>query len=248
MQPPIVYLAGGQLGDFIHSLSVVKENYIKTGRKGLVCMTDNAGWIYTFFNRGVQATHLDILPLIRQQPYIEDLRIHTDESIDCNLSLWRTNFSIYEGWQDIYGRNYNVEWSKTPWLSSDIDEQYSNTVFISTTPRRWWDEPFDMVKLISKLGPDVRFLASEISNYEHFCEQTGIKPPVVIVSSFTEVVQVIASCKLLVGTLSAHVSIADALHKKRISLQTGADHEIASRTNPSFLTPQSNLDTLEMIT
>jgi len=248
MQPPIVYLAGGQLGDFIHSMSVVQENYLKTGRKGIVCMTNNAGFIHTFFNRGVDQTLGDISPLMRQQPYIEDIRVHTTESIDCNLSLWRAYFFAYEGWQDIYGRTYNIQWSRTPWLSTDTDEQYSNTVLISTTPRRWWDEPFDTHKLVSKLGPDVRFLASEMSNYEHFYKETGIELPVVLATSFTEVVRVIASCKLLVGTLSAHVSIADALHKKRVALEKGTDHEIASRTNPSFLTPQSDLDAFEMIT
>ena len=28
-KPPIVYVSGGLLGDFIHQLSVINENYIK---------------------------------------------------------------------------------------------------------------------------------------------------------------------------------------------------------------------------
>jgi len=247
--PPITYLASGQLGDFIHSLSVVNEKYKETGRKGLVYMTEYPGpdnsW--TFFHRGVKETYNDVYPFLKQQSYIHDVLIHSGESCEYNLAQWRMNFSVYEGWNSIYGRNYGIEWSKSAWFISDFDEKYSNTVFITTTPRRWWIEPFDMHKLISKLGPDVRFLASEMSNYEHFHEKTGIDLPVVFVESFTDVVRVIASCKILVGTLSAHISIADALHKKRIAMQRGVDHEMASRTNPSFLTPYCDLDNSSLL-
>ena len=210
-------------------------------------MTNNAGDDYTFFHRGVEETYKDVAPFLKQQEYIADVRLHIGEMCEYNLTRWRQNFNFSQGWQTIYGGNYNIEWSKTPWFISEIDPRYSSVVFISTTPRRWWDKPFDMAKLISKLGNDVRFLGSDTSNYNHFVQQTGIHLPFVCAESFSELVSAIASCKMIVGTLSAHISIADALHKKRIALQTGLDHEIARRTNSSFLTAESNLDTSELI-
>jgi hypothetical protein len=33
---PIKYTSGGRLGDFMNQLSVINENYIKSGRKGML--------------------------------------------------------------------------------------------------------------------------------------------------------------------------------------------------------------------
>jgi len=119
-------------------------------------------------------------------------------------------------------------------------------VFISTSPNRWWTEPFDHEKLINTLGPDVRFLASDRSNYDHFVATTGLHLPLVLTPSFTDLVNAIQGCALFVSTLSAPLSIADALHKKRIALQLeDYDGYIAAKTNPSFITYRTNLDTLQ---
>jgi hypothetical protein len=99
--------------------------------------------------------------------------------------------------------------------------------------------------LVSSLGTDVRFLASEKSNYDHFVSKTGIELPLVNPSSFTELVYAIQGCKLFIGTLSAPLAIADALHKKRIALQQDDnDGRIASNTNSSFVTCKDSLTNL----
>jgi hypothetical protein len=123
--------------------------------------------------------------------------------------------------------------------------EYENTVFISTSPNRWWDEPFDCSLLVNQLGKDVCFLACEQSNYDHFVSKTGITLPLVIPSNFTELVSAIQGCKLFVGTLSAPLAIADALHKKRIALQQhDYDSYLAANTNPSFVTYKNSVSNL----
>lgn len=239
---PITYLASGLLGDFIHQLSVINEKYKLTGRKGILYMTNSI----EPFRWGLKKTYEDIRPFLLTQSYIHDLRIHDGTECEINLSKWRLNMNYKtDSWHTIFKRHYEIEWSKTPWFKTQGNTEYINTVFISTSPNRWWTEPFDCSTLVNKLGPDVRFLASEKSNYDHFISKTGIKLPLVIASNFTELVYAIQGCKLFVGTLSAPLAIADALHKKRIALQQhDEDSSIASKTNSSFITYKDSLTDL----
>ena len=239
---PITYLASGLLGDFIHQLSVVNEKYQLTGRKGIIYMTNTI----EPFRWGLERTYEDIRPFLLTQSYIHDVRIHDGNTCDINLSIWRYNMNFMtDSWHSIFKRNYDIEWSKTSWFKIQGNTEYENTVFISTSPNRWWEEPFDCSMLVSSLGPDVRFLASEKSNYDHFVSKTGIELPLVNPSNFTEMVSAIQGCKLFIGTLSAPLAIADSLHKKRIALQQDDnDGRIASNTNSSFVTCKDSLTNL----
>jgi hypothetical protein len=239
---PITYLASGLLGDFIHQLSVVNEKYQLTGRKGIIYMTN----AIEPFRWGLERTYEDIRPFLLTQSYIHDVRIHDGTTCDINLSIWRYDMNYTtDSWHSIFKRSYNIEWSKTSWFKIQGNPDYTNTVFISTSPNRWWCEPFDCSMLVSSLGSDVRFLASEKSNYDHFVSKTGIDIPLVNPSNFTELVSAIQGCKLFIGTLSAPLAIADALHKKRIALQQDdSDGRIASNTNPSFITYKDSVSNL----
>ena len=64
--PPIHYTASGLLGDFIIQLSVICENYYKTGQKGILTMTDAIP-----FRNGLHATYNDIQSIVKSQPYIQ---------------------------------------------------------------------------------------------------------------------------------------------------------------------------------
>jgi len=236
---PISYLASGLLGDFGHQLSVVNEKYQLTGRKGILYMTNSI----VPFRWGLERTYEDIRPFLLTQSYIHDVRIHDGTTCDINLSIWRSNIDYHnDSWHTIFKRTYNIEWSKTQWFKIQGNKDYTNTVFVSTSPNRWWSEPFNCSALVNTLGPDVRFLASEKSNYDHFVSKTGIELPLVNTSNFTEMVSAIQGCKLFIGTLSAPLAIADALHKKRIALQQDdSDGRIASNTNSSFITYKDSL-------
>jgi hypothetical protein len=241
---PVTYLSSGLLGDFIHQLSVVNETYRTTGRKGIIYMTD----AMEKFRLGLKETHADVTPFLLTQPYIADVRLHDGTNCDVNLSKWRDQFFFHtDSWHTVFKRHYGITWSKSPWFTIEGNSAYANTVFISTSPNRWWSQPFDHKKLVSRLGPDVRFLAFEKSNYDHFVSKTGITLPLVIAKSFTEIVSIIQGCKMFVSTLSSPLSVADALHKKRIALQLEDDLDamMASKTNPSFVTYRSNLDSIQ---
>ena len=61
-------------------------------------------------------------------------------------------------------------------------------------------------------------------------------------------VEAIQGCALFVSTLSTPLAIADALHKKRLALiqpNTNCGYT-AANTNPSFITPISNLNLIHL--
>ena len=240
---PITYLASGLLGDFIHQLSIVNEKYRITVRKGIIYMTESLG----SFQWGLARTFEYIKPFLLKQNYIYDLRIHDGSTCDINLSIWRYDHHNIYSWHMIFKRHYDVSWSDTPWFCTQGISKYKNTVFISTSPKRWVTG-FNYIKLIIILGPDIRFLASEKSNYYHFVSLTGIEIPLVLAPSFTEMVDAIQGCSLFVSTLSTPLAIADALHKKRLALLEWNmnDGYIAANTNPSFITPISNLNLIHL--
>ena len=57
----ISYLSGGLLGDFIFQLSVILENYIATGKKGILYIS-NKGEEFRF---GLENTYIDTYLMTR---------------------------------------------------------------------------------------------------------------------------------------------------------------------------------------
>ena len=234
--PPLRYVSGGRLGDFIHQLSVVYEMFLKTGRKGILYMAERSIGA-DVFARGIVATRTDLLPILGPLPYIESLEIYAGQPFDIHLSAWRNVPDLYtKSWQEIYGMVYDVPWGSHPWLTSPIRSDLASTTLICTSPARWptgilWSE---FLKTIS--GP-VLFLRVSEDDYRHFCHHTGVILPTLDAPSFSDVVIAIHSCRKFIGTLSLPLAVADALKKDRLALtQTGtADERIAIRTNPSYL-------------
>jgi hypothetical protein len=227
---PIRYAAGGMFGDFIHSLSIINEIFYKTGRKGLLYISDkNGGDIWRF---GILETYQDTYSVIKSQKYIKDYKIYESGQIDINLNDWRKNpllFSVplYESYNFAYKSTHGVTWGERPWLNVKINPIYSNILIINTTNYRW-AENINFNKLISehkeccgnKNGddvPDVLFLSSnDDSQYKHFIATTGINIPTILANTFQEMCTIIASCKLFAGSASGPMAIATAFDKKRI--------------------------------
>jgi hypothetical protein len=235
------YLSGGLLGDFIHQLSVINEIWLRTGKRGILFITDKVG---DSFRRSLTETYSDIYPVIIAQEYIEDFQIHNCEQIDVNLSSWRqVNISI--SWHVIFGI-YNIDWARTPFLRVDPNTTYSNIVLVSTTPTRWPSE-INFISLFQKIGFQIMFICVEEPNYNDFVKRTNIQLPVVVCSTFKSLVTTIAGCRYLISTLSMPLSVADALHKKRVALFCrGRDDIISIGTNRSGIYVTDEFDNLQL--
>ena len=130
----ISYLAGGMLGDFIYSLSIIKEKYIQTGKKGILYISEKGD----NFRNGLINTYNDTYDVIANQDYIEKYEIYNNQPITIDLTLWRWNAAVdYKNWYIKFTETYNIEWGKQKWLTVDTDNKWSNKILINTTNYRW---------------------------------------------------------------------------------------------------------------
>jgi hypothetical protein len=230
---PIKYGCGGRLGDTIHQLSVVNEMYLKTGRKGIIYLSDTLG---DPFDRGVESTFNDIRELIELQPYIESLHIHNGQSIDINLSKWRgSQFSYTQSWKQTFQETFNLPWNDHPWISTIPNLQYKDTTFLSVGTNRYNHllSYHEMYKKIDNLV----FLATSQEIYDIFVCKTGLRIPYLICPTFSDLASVIMGCKGIIGSLSMPLALADSMWKPRIAILNGIDYDnkVAMLTDNRFI-------------
>jgi FkbM family methyltransferase len=214
---PIRYISGGLLGDFIHQLSVVKELYDKTGRKGVLYISDTArpNEPFTF---GLEQVYKDTYPFISVQPYIDSYHIHQNQEYDINLSSWFFNQPLYtNNWKKIFSDEYNINWCSTPYLTFNINEQFKDKILISSSIKRF-NKNINYNKLIELLPIKPIFVTSQVEEYHYFKEQTGIELEAYYFKELNDLYSAIYSCKLFIGNLSSPMTIAEACFKPRIYL------------------------------
>ena len=236
LSQPIRYAAGGKLGDFIHQLSVVYERYLQTGRRGCLYLSDTLPGS-DCFARGAETTCVDIAPILMKLPYIDRVEVYTGQRYDVNLSSWRSTPELYsKSWQQIYGEAYAVSWGAHAWMTAPKRDDLVNVVLVNTSPTRWTDE-VNWNTLFAKLGGTPMFLNTNPSDYQHFCQRTGLRLPCVDGSSFTDIVTAIQSCRIFVGTLSMPLAVADALKHERIAItkRGSPDESVAIRTDSRYV-------------
>jgi hypothetical protein len=209
---PIHYCAQGLLGDFILQLSVVCENFYKTGRKGIVYM------IGTNFRKGIHETYRDIESIVKSQPYIQDLSVDTPEHFDVYLSSWRDNDQLFKvNMYYLFLQEYEIQLGKHAWIKTKNDPQWNTKILIHITQYRFPNN-LNYVGIIEQYGVDnIVFLNMETNDFEYFVEKTGIViPNIYKPSTFEELCVIINSCKLFIGSASMPMCIANSSHVKRI--------------------------------
>ena len=216
---PIKYKSAGKLGDFLNQLSVICENYYKTGRKGEL-------YVYQLpskqdqFIFGIQYLYDDTYKTITSLNFIKNYKIYNNEEIDIDLSSWRSliliNFVLIKvNWVNIYKKNYNVNWGFHKWLTSSIDPIWKNKIIINTTPYRFISQ-----NCIAKLSEEIKdnindciFISNEKDYYDYFIKNTGLNIEYYKPENFEETILIINSCKIGYFGLSSIAVIANALHK-----------------------------------
>jgi hypothetical protein len=240
---PVTYCSGGKLGDTIHQLSVVNENYLKTGRKGIVYLSDTIG---DRFERDIERTFNDIESVVLSQPYIESLHVHRGEPFDINLSQWRLNKSFYTNtFKKTFEETYNIPWNTTSWISTIPNLQYKDVTFLCIGLNRYnhvlrYDE---MYKKIDNLV----FLTTNIGVYETFISKTNLHMPFLVCPTFPDLASVIMGCKGIIGSLSMPLALADAMWKPRLAITYGVhdDNKVATLTDSRFILYTEDLDAFE---
>ena len=213
---PIKYRSGGKLGDLVHNLSVINENYLKTGRKGQLFIQQGDGDDYDVgdsFRTGIENTYNDTYEVIHSQKYIQCYKIF-EEQTDCvNLNQWRANL-LDTVWYNIYKHYYNIEWGTHKWLDVPNEPKWNETILINTT-EYYFPHQIDFQELYNVHSNKLLFVAMDPEQYKYFIKHTGLYIKFHKIENFTEMCILINSCKCIYGSFSAPLSIAGALHKQR---------------------------------
>ena len=205
----ISYIAGGLFGDFIHQLSVIKEKYVLTGKKGILYIA-NIGDSFKF---GLENTYQKTYDLVIKQDYIHQYKIYNGEPYEINLSSWRCNRYLYHNnWYIIFSDEYTVEWGKHRWLDVPIDNKWANKILVNETSYRFSN--IDYQKLYDIYGDKLVFIAFKETNYcdyETFVQNTGLNIEYYDPTSMYDLVVAIQSCIMFVGVPSGFMAIACAI-------------------------------------
>ena len=218
---PIVYISGGLLGDFVHQLSTINENFLRSGRKGILYMA-NIGDAFRF---GLSRTYEDMVPIVSKQIYIKTYAIYNNERYDVNLSDWRHSKLLYKtSWDKLFLNTYNVQWGINKWINVPVDDKWKDTILVSTNSYRPTYN-IDYEQLFKTHGKNIKFAMLDPKEYNWFkcnfnIDNTSAYTPL----SIYELCVAINSCKLFIGNFSSPLAFAYAMHKKTVTgISSGPD-------------------------
>ena len=205
----ISYIAGGLFGDFFNQLSVIKENYISTGKRGILYIA-NIGDSFKF---GLENTYEKTYELIMNQDYIKDYKLYNGEHCDINLSEWRNNWLLYShNWYIIFRDTYKIEWGRHKWIDAPKLDTWADKVIINEPAYRV--SKINYHKLYDKYKGKLVFVAFKSTNYtdyDTFIQKTGLNVQYYSPENVVDLATILNSCALFVGIPSGMMAIAFAV-------------------------------------
>jgi len=235
---PLIYISGGLLGDFIHQLSIINEQFLNTGRKGVLYIANDIGG--ENFKYGLTKTHEDTYKLVTKQNYIKMYKIFNNEPYDINLSIWR-NGNISTTWNKIFLNTYNIPWGINKWINVPYNDIWKDTILINTTSYRPAYN-IDFVKICKDYGKSVKFINLNDAETELFKSMVGAdNANFYSPADLYELCIAINSCKLFIGNLSSPLAFAYAMHKKSVVGLSSGDqirHLGLEQTMPNLIINQ----------
>jgi FkbM family methyltransferase len=212
---PLTYLSGGRLGDLIQNLSVINENFYKTGRKGILYISDSNDK----FEFDIKNTYNDTNSVISSQRYIKTYKIHANEQIDINLNDWRLNPLLFrQNFCNTYSQTYNIEWGKHQWITVPlINYALKDKILINVSISRFKNIDYNQFK--TKYGEEnLIFICFDKNQYTNFINKTNLNIKCMHVKNFNELCIAINSCKLFIGCQSMPLALTNALFHDSIIL------------------------------
>lgn len=221
----LTFLHHGDIGDIIYSLPVIK------GSGGGVLYLDVEGGkndpeISKLLFRGKlkfnQSTYDYIFPLLKIQPYIQDVKIWKGEKVDVNLSKFREAFSSQKNLVKNHTDYFNIPFSVSdaPWLSIPGQIPTTNIILFSRTLRQQSNYPVYLQILYKCLQSKDRCIFLGTS-FEHrvFEETFDVQLPHYTVDNALNAAHLIQSSKLYVTNQGGNHAIAVALAKEPLILE-----------------------------
>lgn len=214
------------LGDFIHSLSVVKNVCEKRKVKANIYLTDKIH-LYNgdVWKMGCEKAHRDLNELVMSQWFANSFEILPDgfDEPHTNLSCWRLgieddrrkNGFYYRSWSELLSGYYDYEICPTyKWLNENlVNDEVKGKIAIHRSLHRHnpsfnWDS-------ILNMDEEFVFVTSSIEEWERFPFKND-RVKLKLVSTISEMAIYINSCKYFIGNQSAPLSLASAFDVPRL--------------------------------
>lgn len=209
-------VSGGKLGDFIHQMFIPAFIYNKYKIKTNLYISE----IGDYFSFGLENTFNELYNIISNQEYINKFEIYNNQDININLSLWRnTNpqlcwteklSSIYLQSLDFNLRNFQII------KNIKNIKEYNNSLIInrSLDSRRYSQNDIYLNHIQQYGKANSFFVYTDVNQYANFPYKNLVQP--LYINSIQYLFEIINSCKLFCGNLSAPMAIAYSLMKNII--------------------------------
>jgi hypothetical protein len=219
------YISGGRLGDFIFQLGIIHANYLTTGKKGILYISN----IGDKFVKGVETAYNDTKEIVLKQNYIEAYKIHEGEKYDINLSSWRdVVFTKELNWIDLFKGHFNINFGIQKWIEFiPINNELTDKILISLSLQRE-NTHINLKEYLSNYDESkLHFVCLDIDEYTHFVNKTGLNLPYTHCNNLIDLLISINSCKLFIGNFSAPLCVALSQHRECIGIApTDPKHNI----------------------
>jgi len=199
------FLSSGNSGDTLAALPSMKEFYRKTGIKPTLFLRKDVeafyyeGAVHPVKTEGknvmLNQQMVDMLtPLLKSQPFLEDVKTWVDEEIGCDLdSIRETNVGMpglsINRWYFYVFPDLACDLSK-PWLTvPDSDKDLAKGKVIITRTERYRNESIDYSFL--KPYEDNLIFSGTMREYNNFCMQFDLNIKKLTVDNFLTLAQAI---------------------------------------------------------
>lgn len=206
-------ISGGRLGDFIHQLYVPAIIHYKYQIKTNLYISE----IGDYFSYGLKNTFDELYDTVIQQEYINKFEIYDNQHIDVDLSYWRNN-NHQVCWTQKLSKIYLKEEDrniKNFQIIKNIRniEKYNNSLIINRSLDSRRHSSNDLyIKYIHEYEKENSFfIYTDVNQYVNFPHKNLVQP--LYIDNIQNLFEIINSCSLFCGNLSAPMAIAYALMK-----------------------------------
>jgi hypothetical protein len=226
------FITGGKLGDFLHSLYAVKNLCEKYQCTANIYMID-IGWDF-----GIENTHRELRPILKQQDYINDIYILTDYYLDpiqnpfqnspiqiFNKKLIDEGYIVNdylnsrllykECWSSIYQDLFDFKATESHWITyNQFDAESAGRILVHRKNNDMKNQSFPYDQICDEYQDNMLFVSSTENDYEEFPWKSRM--PFKKITTLEDWFAIINSCSMIISNLTGPTVIAHALDKKRI--------------------------------
>lgn len=223
--------SSGNIGDVWSALPALKEYCSKTDNKVILYLVNGQSAIYyegavhpTKNEEGVQVMlNLDMIkmmiPLLKEQYYIEDARVWNEEEVDIDLGLIRETYvnmpmGSLSRWYFLVYPDLACDLSRQYIFVPDATKDLAVDKIIINRTQRYLNDNISY-SFLKEYENDLIFAGT---SFEHqiFCTQFDLEMPRLKVSNFLELAQAIKQSRFGIGNQSQFMQICEGLKTPRI--------------------------------